>query len=389
MANRAWLYGYGTSGAPPSDRQLARALRTIGYDFGYAEQRVEALHYLESFVQRWGALSVNTLAEVLRHFAPVPMSDLDVVDRMVSLEPTTPEEEDTLFALAAFGVMRTPEAASFLLPYLESPRAQERWLAVLGLTAMRDERTLPALERVLVEFVGPNQPWTPERGNIAVFQVWRHKLLRLLADWGNKHVVPPMRAALIAAVRAEEIEVPAPREPEQEFIRWGQRFIGREAWREFYDEQKFWTEEEHQFVYALGRLGAFGALAGVHMRVGIYNWMAMWDDGDELPGLQNKNAQEHADIFRLNIWRVHACCGFLEPQFLGQSGRTNSFADVADLAAAVDQLLAGEFGLGEAERHQAMEDYDQAGYVYATVNTYRRIAEQAQEDAEQADEDGH
>ena len=110
---------------------------------------------------------------------------------------------------------------------LASPRAQERWLAAFGLAALHDERALPAIERMLVEFVGPHQPkWG------YMFQLWRQWLLRLLAEWGDPRVVPFIRAGLVATVRAKEVAVPEPQGPEQVFVveSTGERYTGQEAW---------------------------------------------------------------------------------------------------------------------------------------------------------------
>jgi hypothetical protein len=293
-------------------------------------------------------------------------------------------------------MLRTSEAPSALLPYLASPYAIERWLAALGLVMMHDERVLPALERMLTEFVGPYQPWTPQGGSPDNFRLWRHELLRLLADWGDPRVVPPIRAGLIATVQAEEAEVPEPHDMEQQWV-WkkdhmeqeylwhGDRFSESEAWKEFYGKRMDWVDEEHRFVYALGQLGACAALEGVPTRAGVYNWGLSSADEEKGGFLFERRAPgSYADGFRANIWRVRLCFGTLESRIRDQLKTVFDFSDAPELAEAVEWLLARKFGMDESTRRRAIEDYDQANYVYATVLDYHRFAEQAQEEAEEA-----
>jgi len=144
-----------------------------------------------------------------------------------------------------------------------------------------------------------------------------------------------------------------------------------------------WVNEEHPFVYTLGQLGAFEALEGVPARSGVYNWVP--SSSDEVKGgylFERRAPRAYADGFRANIWRVHLCFGALESRFrgyfLGQTRTVFHFSDTSELAEAVEELLAEKFGMDEAVRHQAMEAYDEADYVYATVLDYRRFAEKIQ-----------
>ena len=199
--------------------------------------------------------------------------------------PDTIEEADTTFALATLGVMRPPEAPAALVPYLTSPYAHERWLAAFGLAAMHDERALPALGRMLVEFIGPNQPASQDSPAGYYIQILRSYLPQVLADWGDPRLTPLLRAALIATVQAEEIELPDPPEPDPEFVWNGRYYTGPGVERRFYgflNQQLYWIEGEHKFVYALGRMGAFDALEGIPTRRGIYSQqMSLHSDGDE------------------------------------------------------------------------------------------------------------
>ena len=79
----------------------------------------------------------------------------------------------------------------------------------------------------------------------------------------------------------------------------GDRFYG------FYNEQSNWVDEEHRFVYALGRLGAFGALEGVPTRRGVYSMqMALTGVGGGEDYFEPCLPESHADEFRANVWRV-------------------------------------------------------------------------------------
>lgn len=402
VADTSWLRAFsGAGGVPPTARQLYQAFTLLLFEVSDDDARAYRLSYLAGFTERWGTLSPDRLLALARHFAPgQPRSEVAAVERddLVYYGPETSEETDTLFILAILAMLRTPETPSVLLPYLASPYAIERWLAAFGLVMMRDEHVLPSLERMLTEFVGPMQPWTLQGGSPENFRLWRHELLRLLADWGDPRVVPPIRAGLIATVHTEEDEVPDPHgmeqqwvwkkdHMEQEFVWCGERFTESEAWKRFHGKRMDWVDEEHLFVYALGQLGAFGALEGVPTRSGVYYWRPIWtDDGRGGDVLEEQVPESHADKFRANVWRVHLCFGALESRFRGQLKSIFHLSNAPELAEAVEQLLAGKFGMDESTRRRAMEDYDQASYVAATMFDYQRFAEQAQEEAEEVEE---
>lgn len=364
----------------PAKRQLERALTLLGYDLAYRDEHAHAMDYLAGFAQRHGSLSANTIAAVAHRFEP-PLrtsgGNLVGSDHAEARESQMLEEKDILFALVALGVLHLSEALPLLLPYLESSHAQERWLAALSLVSLHNEQALPAIERMLVEFVGPHQP-----EGIYTFQLWRHWLLRLLADWGDLRVVPFIRAGLIATVRAVELKVPAPQDTDQEFVDSGSgiRYTGHEAWQQFHQELGEWIKVEHQLVYTLGRMGAFASLMGIPTHPNIYYRVTTWkqsDDGKFQPVAEVPESHADADVFCSNIWRVHACFGALEPQFSGHLEWTYTFASVPALAKAIERLLEEQFGLDEAARHQAMEDYERADYVNSTMAYYQWVAEQA------------
>ena len=395
MADGAWLRGVSESDSL-TPRHLERTLGLLGYDFGYPEQRGAARRFLTRFKQRWGGISADTLAEVARRFAPpldMALSEVKAPGYSMALEPETAEEEDTLFVLAALGVIHTTETPFLLLPYLASQRTQECWLAAYGLAALHDERALPTLARMLVEFVGPDQPWSLERGQVYIIKTWYYQLLRLLPDWGDPRIAPLVRAALIATVHAEELEVPEPHGPEQEFVWLGTRCTGEDARQKFHWELKRWIEEELLLIYTLGRLGAFGALMGVPTRSDLDYLRSVLSSNGERNQMAISAPEDQLNDFRGNIWRVHACFGYLESRFRNRLGTVYSFKDAPGLETEIEELvqeikwlLAGRFGLDEAMQQLVLEEYDGAGYTYTTVNYYRRIAKLAQEGMEEVDD---
>ncbi len=197
-------------------------------DTSYDHEREAAIWLLRHYQKHWGKPSPDNLLEVARRFAPgFPRTeaDRDENDEETLVRSDKDEAQDTTFALAALSVLRTPETPSVLLPYLASSCAEERWLATFGLAAIQDERVLPELERTLVGFVGPHDYH---------FLMLRHHLLHLLADWGDPRLAPPIRAGLIATVQAEEVEVPEPQEPEEEFVWNGRCYTGSGVRQRFY-----------------------------------------------------------------------------------------------------------------------------------------------------------
>jgi hypothetical protein len=400
MSHSSFLRRFAAAdGAPPTARQLYKAFDLLGSDFNYDEEREGALEQLAGFTRRWGKPSLDNLLEIARRFAPgqprpapepqTKMNRMAVVhptrEEMAYVGPDTSGEADTTFALATLSVIRNPEAPDALAPYLASPYAVERWLAVIGLVAMHDERALPIVESLLVEFVGPLPPGRPDLSIGYIFEYLRSYLLRLLADWGDPRVVSPIRAGLIANVRAEEIAVPDPTDPDPEFVWNGRYYTGPGVERRFYGsyhEQLEWVHGEHEFVYVLGRMGAFGALEGIPTRRGNYSrQMALTSEGGGEAYFEPCLPESHAEGFRANVWRVLMCFGALESQFCGHLETTFDFSEAPELAAAVDQMLAGNFGMDEATRHRAMEDFDQASWTYWTVILYGWKAESARERA--------
>lgn len=381
----------GPDGALPTARQLYEAFALFGSDFCYEGETEGTLEYLADFTRRWGKPSPDNLLAIAHRFAPgQPRSAADEAEaNSVTLDdlalggPDTIEEADATFALAALGIMRPPEAPAALVPYLTSPYALERWLAAFGLVALHDERALSALGRMLVEFIGPNQPASRHSAAGYYIQTLRSYLPQMLAEWGDPRLAPLLRTALIATVRAEEIEVPDLPEVDPGFVWNGRHYTGPGVERSFYgfySKQLEWVNEEHQLVYTLGRMGAFGALEGVPTRRGVYSrQMALTSVNGGENYFEPCLPESHAETFRANVWRVHMCFGALESRFCGRMETAFDFSGAPELAEAVEQLLAGKFGMDEAARRRAMEDYDKASWTYWTIIMYGWGAERVRE----------
>lgn len=317
---------------------------------------------------------------------------------------------------------RRTEAADVLATYLDSPRLRERWLSAEWLGRLRDLRALPVLTRMLTEYLPPHDVrdgggdrvdfYDPSSRSDLAPLIWH------LREVGGVGLATALRQALLAALAVEQA-IPRPSGPLLEWslpdwhepdpapapasdsdlasdsatARAGQRqrqqrrrapepyrYTGQAAVQRYHDQCKPWINYQHQLVYGLGWLGAFGALMGVPTLEGIYGsaWVSRGDPSTAQ--LTNAEAAEHADRFRGNLWRVEACCGFLEADYCARVDPSAlRFADVPAFAQAVERLLEEQFGLTEAERRQAMEDYRGAGYFYQVKRYYQHVARERAE----------
>ncbi len=195
----------------------------------------EAEIYLSAFIAGWESYDLPSLLRALQEG----------------------EEFDRLFALWALAATHTPEARDALLLLLESTHPLERWASALALAKeYHDKRALPMLGRMLSEMLPPST----DKHQLALLNMeyhasdyyflWRREIPDLLGDWGDAASVPALRAALQAALRVE---------------------LALDDLMRLHDERvdgilgsrHDWTDFEDQVVYALGRLGGFGALAGI------------------------------------------------------------------------------------------------------------------------------
>lgn len=320
---------------------------------------------------------------------------------------------EAVFTLTLLGIILTrrprdavtAQAADALARYLAHRSPYARWSSAFWLGWLGDARALPHLAHMLTEFLPPHTLYYPAGDRNADFfyesyrpllvplilHVWRASLQGHSSRGGGgtdtAWLVGMLRQALLAVLALEE-SLPRPQELEQEsFASEGAPHTGQEAVRKYHSHRQPWINLQHQIVYALGRLGAFGALMGVPMPRGIYHSGPSWQGntilttggGATVWHLANAYAEDHAGHFRADLWRVEACCGALEAEYYSRlDGHQFDFESVPAFAPSVAQLLEQQFGLTEVEQRQAIEDYDKAGYFFVTAEYYQRVAQEEQ-----------
>ena len=200
-----------------------------------------------------------------------------------------------------------------LPPYLASPYAIERWLAAIGLATMHDERALPILEPLLVEFVGPDRPCVPILP-LGIFSRARVLAVAAAGGLGGFARGTVYTYGLDCHRSRRGVEVPEPQAPNPSSCGVGAAIPARRRGKTSVSRATIvWFMEEHRFVYALGRLGAFGALEGcpyvlVSTTIGEDCRPCIWTMRQAITQLGSIVLscvpESHADEFRANIWRV-------------------------------------------------------------------------------------
>lgn len=377
---------------------------------------VAAGAFVRRFEARWGTLSLEALVRVAHYYADNP-ADLGLQQWMFIREEvdgqTAEVAYEAVFALTALGLILTRrphdvvtvQAADALARYLTHPSPRARWSSAIWLGWLHDARALPNLAHMLTEYLPPYTVSYPD-GYGFFYEDWRSLLIPLiLRVWRANYagsgasegestetdaawLVGMLRQALLAVLALEET-LPRPQGPEQEYFVGEARCTGQEALRAYFAHRRPWIDYQHQIVYGLGRLGAFGALLGVPTPPGIYNNLGPESgssDGERYYHITKAQAADRADRFRADLWRVEACCGALEAEFYRRmTGHLLSFESVPEFAQAIARLLEEQFGLTVAERRQAMEDYLQAGYFYETAEYYQRVEQEEQWDTARTD----
>ncbi|MGZ3673802.1 MAG: HEAT repeat domain-containing protein [Ktedonobacterales bacterium] len=229
-------------------------------------------------------------------------------------------DQDRLFAINALGATRSAAARDELLPLLESKRTLERWASALRLGELREERTLPALYRMLTEVLPPDS----EYWNSEYYRAWRPEIPFILGEWGKPESVPALRAGLQAALRVELALDPADEADRSDVYYWPV-FV------------------EDAIVYALGRLGGFGALAGI--------------DGADTPSNRYPGVGDLGlPQTHLDQWRVHLVMGALHGRYTLDGNWT--FAETPGLQAEVTSMLERIFGVDAGSATPALQRYE-------------------------------
>lgn len=171
---------------------------------------------IESFASRWGGLDLDIFKHVLEEG----------------------DGQDRLIALFALGYSQEPAARLLLLPFLASPHQRERWASAVCLGQLRDERAIPVLKAMLLEEGYENL--TGDDNSLDQVDFWyetqRGRAALLLAAWNDPQLVPLLRQALQASWQR------------------GQERATQTG------ERSFPPHSEDAIAFALGKLGAFGAL---------------------------------------------------------------------------------------------------------------------------------
>jgi len=243
--------------------------------YGYQGQYEDAI---AAFTQCWGNLDQETFIHVLKAGT--------CEDRVIAL-----------FALA-LGYGTTPQVREQVLAFLQSGEPMERWASALALGELKEEQALPVLVAMLDEFLQMD-PLSQEGGQ---YSFWRIKAVALLGQWGQSKLAPVLRRAVEKAWHLEQQAGDPAR---------------RQTWHPYQDE----------LCYALGQLGAYGALTSL-----------------PLPAA------------RLRLGMVLVSCGSLQARL-----QWGDLLTQLQLNARVKEEVGGvleiRFGLSQEERTSAIEQY--------------------------------
>jgi len=252
---------------------IDHAFRAVYYG-GDSEREIDA------FAQRWNGLEPEAFTR--------------------ALESGTPEEK--ALALFALSYSNSPGAQAILYAALESLEPMEQWASALCLGERKDEQALPVLLSCFEEFLPPRiHPLGREGG---LYHSWRLRAAYLLGEWGRRDLIPALRQALDKAWRLEQADT--------------------------IDRKHVWHAYQDELVYALGRLGAFGALAGF-----------------SLPPS------------RLQFWIVLLACGSLQARTRYGDLLTQMQIDQT-LKEEVALVLEHRFGFSAQEQANCIEHYADA-----------------------------
>lgn len=256
----------------------------------YAERAFRMFYYggqyeqaLEAFAQRWGGFNTETFTHALM----------------------AGTREEKVQALLAIGYGDAPQARETLLPYLQSVERLERWASALCLGEMKEERALPVLIHILDECLPPRlHPLEREGG---LYHFWHIKTAFLLGEWQRSDLAPILRQALEKIWGIEQADLP--------------------------DHKQIWHTYQDELVYALGRMGAFGALIGFSLPVS-----------------------------RLHLWMVTLSCGSLQARTRYGDLLTQLQIN-QELKEEVAHVLEKRFGLSVEEQAACIDHYADAYFA--------------------------
>ena len=240
------------------------------------------------FAQRWGGLD---LAACIRAW-------------------DSGDEHDKLFALLALSHLDAEPARLTVHQALKSERPKERWISAIGLGEVGDKQALPGLCTMLTEFL-PEQVDEHPRGQNSFYFVFRGYAPEIIGRMGEPLATPALRQALermVDLLRQRSVKsietLPDPNPYIRDYISY-----------------------EGNIVYALGRLGAFGALTGLPV---VESWLRLWTLHLVMGHLHG--AYPWQDMVR---WRYHP-----------------------ELEMDIRHTLMFQFGLALDEQHALLDYYE-------------------------------
>lgn len=245
---------------------------------------------IASFAQHWGGLDLAACIQALGSGI----------------------EHDRLFALLALSHLDAEPARLLVRQALRSERPKERWISAIGLGEGGDKQALPVLCTMLTEFL-PKQADEHPREQNSFYFTFRGYAPEIIGRLGEPLATPALRHAL-----------------EQLVSLLGQRsFKAIEAFPSSNPYIRDYISYEDSIVYALGRLGAFGALTGLPV---AESWLRLWTLHLVMGHLHG--AYPWQDMVR---WRYHP-----------------------ELEMDIRHTLMFQFGLTLDEQHALLDDYERA-----------------------------
>lgn len=155
---------------------VRRAFEEI-YAYGANDEKYEG------FAGKWGGLTTENFQEALENG----------------------EGDDRLCAMFVLSASSLPDAATLLLPFLQSDRREERCVSAIALGMRKDERAFPYLEALLLEGLSIDERMhASERKDhqvlegIFVCDKFRPKAVQLLEPWHS----PTVEQTMVQAIKA-------------------------------------------------------------------------------------------------------------------------------------------------------------------------------------------
>ena len=272
-------------------------------DFADEEEQEE---FIASFLRHWGDFSLDSFGRVLRQ-----ADDID-----------EDKEWERLFVLFGAGHTKDAQGVPLVLPYLESTRPKERWASAISMGASGDRRAVPTLCDMLTEFLptslSDEQKSSPDDWFFFKYRGWAPSLL---GQMGDHRAVPALRQACVHLAALLDQDNLSP-----------YNVFGKDV-SPFVRSAVFF---EATILYALGRLRAFGTLAGIPA------------------------AKPY-----LLTWSVQMAMGAMHGNYSWETLLEWSFRP--EFLQVLRDNLDAWFGWTVEEREQALAYYDAAGLAYSAM----------------------